>query len=80
METLADLHSHVDLCGLVNDFANGTIVAFSELVLEFKLIHADAKRGTAGEIYALGMENGLAIEIEGARWITGSKKKAPNAR
>ena len=65
MKNPANLHSHIDLCGLVNDFAHGTIVSLAELILEFKLIHTDAKGGTTGEIYALCVKNGLAIEIQG---------------
>jgi hypothetical protein len=62
-------HRHIDLCRLVDYFAHCTIVSLSQLILQFKLIHTDAKRGTAGEIHSLCMENGFAIEIQSAGWI-----------
>lgn len=48
---------------------NGTIVAFAELLIELKLIHANGKFGTGGEIDAFSMEDGFTVEVEGSGWI-----------
>lgn len=50
----------------MKDLFDGAVVAFAEFLVELKLFHVDGKLGPGGKVDALGMENGLVLEVEGA--------------
>lgn len=64
-----NLHGHVNVGRNMKDLLDCAVISFAKLFVELKLVHIDGKFGTGGKIDTFGMEDSLAVEIEGTGGI-----------
>ena len=38
-------HCHIDVCGLVKDFSDSSVIALAEFFMQLELGHVDCERG-----------------------------------
>jgi hypothetical protein len=71
-----NLHGHHDLCRLVEDPLNGTVLTLAEFLFQLELGHVDLVRLTGREIDSVGVQDGFRREIQTSRRVTVARKQS----